>query len=715
MIEKISPVKRSLDEHRKEIEDIVKEKKGTIIGQEQMKKGKNDIPFFKIICNKGHEFKISKYALQPAPNRNGAWCPHPDCKKSLRDSNLRARLDTHRKDIEKNVKEKGGTIIGQKWRKTGKRHAPYFEVECGYGHKFWNWKYDLKKGAWCPHPDCKAIRRITLDEHRKEIEDIVNEKKGTIIDQEWRKLSGNTFPFFKIICSKGHEFWVSKYNLTGSKDRDKGGWCPHPDCRYRSLDDHRREIEKIVKEKGGIIIGQKWFFKIKEGKNFRFPFFLIRCHKGHEWLVVKGSLKPKLNNPRGSWCPVCQDRLKSIGSFSHVPIEYFSLIYLMDRNCKVRIEETLREGTRPDLIIEKNEVFKKNIEANQNVISFLSYIKEIAIDFTISMTYKFISSKCFRNYQNNTRFLLIVLMREEGISTAHYFQRLIDIDENINDEDKKRIKVINFNEYLDFLNLGRWNIYKTKKEKKIESKLRGIVKSCIKSINSDSALKKLTRLYNKYKTLILSINLEKIFEDQENRENLEEENEGSKDTAKLSEESKDNQENGKVSEAKSKRVKGKKEKQKAKMSEGSFESQQYSTQSKPHPYDLNNEQYDFEDFEDDFLRLSGKVREDINANVETMLNQVRERAKRKENLISISEPPRYDNRSELDSHLHKKRGLKKQSEVSIENSDDELQAEKVKRSPEHPMKKLNKKRKALFGESSIEKMIIPEQLSHSFT
>lgn len=36
----------------------------------------------------------------------------------------------------------------------------------------------------------------------------------------------------------------------------------------------------------------------------------------------------------------------------------------------------------------------------------------------------------------------------------------------------------------------------------------------------------------------------------------------------------------------------------------------------PHPFALNNEQYDFEDFENEFLWLSGKIRDDINANVE---------------------------------------------------------------------------------------------------
>ena len=52
-------------------------------------------------------------------------------------------------------------------------------------------------------------------------------------------------------------------------------------------------------------------------------------------------------------------------------------------------------------------------------------------------------------------------MREKRHITAQSIQNLISINPDIDREGKKRIKVINFEAYLDFLNLGRWNSRKT--------------------------------------------------------------------------------------------------------------------------------------------------------------------------------------------------------------------------------------------------------------
>ncbi len=414
----------------------------------------------------------------------------------------RKSLDGHQKDIENIVREKEGRIIGKKWKEVSHRNRPYFHIECNKGHTWWVLKDHLKpkpskpEGSWCPHFECKSR---TLTDHQREIEDIVRTKRGKIIGNKWREIGQkkDKTPYFHIECGEGHKWWVSKINLTPSLSRPEGTWCPR--CpRGKSLDDHQREIEDIVRTKRGKIIGKKW----KEISGRKKSYFHVECDKGHEWWVYKGSLKPSLNKPEGTWCPICQDRISAIGTFGHVPIEYFSLIHLNSKGCKVEHEKTLEEGTRPDLVIYRDDSFKANIETHQNIFSFSDNIEEILVDFTISLTPPTILRKCFKKYQGETRFLLIILMRERKHVTAQNIQNLINIDADIDSEDKKRIKVINFDEYLDFLNLGRWNFLKSKEEKNIESMLRGIITLCRNSFDSDSSLKKLVNLSEKYAKLL---------------------------------------------------------------------------------------------------------------------------------------------------------------------------------------------------------------------
>ena len=118
------------------------------------------------------------------------------------------------------------------------------------------------------------------------------------------------------------------------------------------------------------------------------------------------------------------------------------------------MEERLEDNYRPDLIIKRNCNFKKKIELFQEIIHFSPEIELIVIDFTLSLYPKVILEKALRNYQNKNRFLIIVLLREEGTLNAQYFQNLLENDINICNEDKNLIKVINFKEYIGFLNLG---------------------------------------------------------------------------------------------------------------------------------------------------------------------------------------------------------------------------------------------------------------------
>ncbi len=79
---------------------------------------------------------------------------------------------------------------------------------------------------------------------------------------------------------------------------------------------------------------------------------------------------------------------------------------------------------------------------------------------------------------------------------------MISSIEDLDNNEKTLIKVINFDEYMQFLNLDKKGESLSKREKKILSTLKKTIKLSIEAIKSSSALKKLTRLSEKcYKLL----------------------------------------------------------------------------------------------------------------------------------------------------------------------------------------------------------------------
>ena len=295
----------------------------------------------------------------------------------------------------------------------------------------------------------------------------------------------------------------------------EGTWCS--DCNNKSLEEHQKDLESIVKSRGGKILDDEWRYIGKD--TLKMPFFHIKCGKGHDWWVSKGSLLPSKNNPKGSWCKICQDRIGAIGIFAHILLEYYSLKYFNLKKCNVRHEDSLKEGGQPDLIIERDSNLRTNIEPYQNIISFSGKIGFILVDFTIALHPNVILEKCFRGYQAENRFLIIVLLREEGQLTTRYFKNLVDNDININNNYRKNIKIINFKEYLSFLNLDsylklidldgqvdilnfdEWNS-KPQDEKEIVAMFLRTIKLSIEAIVNDSALNKLNQLSEKYSKLL---------------------------------------------------------------------------------------------------------------------------------------------------------------------------------------------------------------------
>jgi len=194
-------------------------------------------------------------------------------------------LEEQQNNIEGYVKKRNGKILDSKWRFIGKdkRKTPYFLIgcdkDCGYDcdekREFWINKYELKPsnrhpdGKWCPY---RKINK-SLDRHQMDIEAILSEKNGKIISSKWKLIGKNKEkkPYFLIECggdnenNEKHQWWVEKNKILS------GSWCPH--CpKGKSLEEHKMDIEDIVRKRGGKIIGMEWRY---DDKNRKYPYFFI--------------------------------------------------------------------------------------------------------------------------------------------------------------------------------------------------------------------------------------------------------------------------------------------------------------------------------------------------------------------------------------------------------------------------------------------------------
>ena len=125
------------------------------------------------------------------------------------------------------------------------------------------------------------------------------------------------------------------------------------------------------------------------------------------------------------------------------------------------------------------------------------------VDITFGTDIITILDKCFRQYQSEDRYLMIVMMRERKGCTAETIQRLIQETQNINKKD--HIKVINFKGYLEFLGLRKkTDNFKpfSEAEKIIATKLSWAKKLALDSFESELEFKKLIKANKLYSDLI---------------------------------------------------------------------------------------------------------------------------------------------------------------------------------------------------------------------
>ncbi len=379
------------------------------------------------------------------------------------------------------------------------------------GHTWSASYHNVKAGTKCPY--CSATASVTYENYLE----VIRERPDLIIGlteaefnkimadnkklpQDVRKSPAHVHNLIWMCKAEMHKFLASY-----SKIKSEGKECP--ECR-KIL--YKNYIE-LVNDRPDLAIGlSESEFKTAMEENNMLPReerlrpsqvkLSWKCKlKTHTWLAPYNSIK------KGHGCPYCGEKARSIGLLSHPIIEYYSLMFLIDlRNCQVKYEKRIVQGRKfhPDLLIDRNFNFRFNIEQLQRIVYFPNIIRVVVIDFTFGLNILGILDKCYRRYQSEERYLIIVMMREQKGCTVEIIQRLIQ-EAQINK--KESIKVINFKGYLEFLGLQkRIDNFRppSEAEKKIAIKLHWAIKLTLDSFKSETEFKKLIKASKLHSDLI---------------------------------------------------------------------------------------------------------------------------------------------------------------------------------------------------------------------
>lgn len=420
------------------------------------------------------------------------------------------------KTVEKMITERNWKLISPKNQikfdklrdkhKCGPARVPLY-VECNREHKFFTNAFNLQRRTGgcrkCADEDkikynINAIRKLVnmknwilkYPKNQKQLDALVKK----------HNFAPNKVPL-EIECRLGHPLLTNAHRLQQKLLKDTEGClkCSH----IKKIKYNIKIIDNMVRDMGGILEYPKnqkqleELRKIKKCKPLKVP-LRIRCIRNHIFSSDASRLQQKV------WCLHCRERKTAIGTVCHPIFELLTIKSILLKNCNVDYEHSISSNTRHqiDIFIDRNRNFKENIELNQNIIFFPNYIKEIAIDFTFSISRKFIIKKFFKNYQDKERFLVIVLLIEEKEKkcTVQNIEQIIQFSSNIKFKD--HIKILTFTEFLEFLDLrhglDNWRS-QTEDERVILLEFMKIYKLAIDSIDSDDKFKKLINVSEYFK------------------------------------------------------------------------------------------------------------------------------------------------------------------------------------------------------------------------
>ena len=379
-------------------------------------------------------------------------------------------------------------------------------------HKWPTPYHNVIQGTKCPH--CSPLspinyeRYLNLVNKREDLEVGMNETEFNKVLAENNKLPTNLRKSPALLHWLIWECKAEKHKFHASYSKIKNESKKCPKCRKTLYKDYLR----LVSKRDDLVIGmsEAQFRDTMEKNDMLLQKERLRpsgvkliwkCKaKLHKWSAPYNTIK------KGHGCYYCGEQTRVIGLLDHPIIEYYSLTYLIDlKNCQVKFEQYLIKGRyfHPDLLIDRSLNFKNNIEQMQRVVQIPDTVKKIVVDYTFGLNIKTILDKCFRQYQSEERYLLIVMIREREGCNAEIMQKLILERRDISN--KEYIQVINFKEYLEFLGLQRGiNNFKhlSKTEKKIVSKLRFARKLALDAFEIEAKLEKLEKTSKHYSDLI---------------------------------------------------------------------------------------------------------------------------------------------------------------------------------------------------------------------
>ena len=135
---------------------------------------------------------------------------------------------------------------------------------------------------------------------------------------------------------------------------------------------------------------------------------------------------------------------------------YESLVYRYleskDVESDFEVEISPPRKFRIDTLIEVDANFKMIIE-KQFKIKIPDGIKQISIDYTLSSDKEIIKGKCFKSYQSDDRFLLIVLLGDKKASKITALQNLVDNLKTSEELYLEHVNVITAKDLMDFLSV----------------------------------------------------------------------------------------------------------------------------------------------------------------------------------------------------------------------------------------------------------------------
>lgn len=377
----------------------------------------------------------------------------------------------------------------------------------------WSASYhNVKAGTKCPY--CSATASITYENYlevvKKRSDLVIGLSKAEFnkimvdnkcLPKNIRKAPAHVHNLKWKCKAEKHKFLASY-----SKIKNEGKECP--ECRKILY----KNYLELVNERRDLVIGlSELEFKVAVDENdmlpreerlrpsrVRLPW---KCKlKKHSWLAPYNNIK------KGHGCPFCGEQAKVIGLLSHPIIEYYSLKFLIDlKDCQVKYEKNVTQERkfRPDLLIDRDSNFRINIEQLQRIVWFPNKIRIVVVDITFGLNIVGILDKCYRQYQSEDRYLLIVMMLEQNGSNVEIIQKLIQEADDINKKD--HIKVINFKEYLEFLGLRKKidNFSSpTEAEKEIATRFHRVEKLALDSFESETEFKKLIKAGKRHSDLI---------------------------------------------------------------------------------------------------------------------------------------------------------------------------------------------------------------------